>query len=62
MPVKRFDLGKEIHSEKLMVICFTLEGDFGAICPECEAALLLTQEQAANGRAQCFGKVALVSG
>jgi hypothetical protein len=61
MPVRRIEANKKNHPGTLMRLVFTADGDFAAECTTCGGYVLLNDEQAANGRAQCFGEVILVS-
>jgi hypothetical protein len=61
MPVDRVDADKPNHKATLMEIHFTADGQFSAICPHCDGYVIVTDEQAGNGRAQCFGNVILLS-
>ena len=61
MPVRRIDADRKNHPAELMQLSYTVDGDFAAGCPKCDGYVLLTDEQAANGRALCFGEVILLS-
>jgi hypothetical protein len=61
MPVTRIDANKKNHQVELMQLVFTADGVFAAECRNCGGYVLLNDEQAANGRAQCFGEVILLS-
>ncbi len=62
MPFRRVDADKDNHVAERMRLSFdTPNSNFGAVCPKCEGYILLTLEQAATGRAQCFGNVILLS-
>ena len=60
MATKRIDTDKNNHKRTLMELTFTADRDCYAVCPKCEGYVGLTDEQAAIGRAQCFGDVILI--
>jgi hypothetical protein len=61
VPVKRIDADKKAHPGEVMRITFTPDRDFYGVCPTCDGYAPLSDEQAGNGKAQCFGEVILVS-
>ncbi len=61
MAVRRIDADKKNHPAQLMSLTFTPEGVFAADCPKCGGYVLLSDEEAGEGKAQCFGEIILVS-
>jgi|HubBroStandDraft_2_1064218.scaffolds.fasta_scaffold385193_2 hypothetical protein len=58
MPFKRVDADKDNHNVESMQLSYNSKDEiFGAVCPKCEGYVLLTLEQAAAGRVQCFGEI-----
>jgi hypothetical protein len=61
MPVARYDAEKKRHQVTVMQLSFDSEMGFSAICPQCTAYALLTDQQAGMGKALCFGEVILLT-
>ena len=61
MAIKKIEGDKALHEGTLMKLVYTADGDFACVCPVCAGYALLTEEQAGEGRAQCFGQVILIS-
>jgi hypothetical protein len=56
------DADKPNHPSEPMRLSYNAADKFfAAACPRCDGYVLLTPEQAAAGKAQCFGAVILVS-
>jgi hypothetical protein len=62
MPFTTIDADKGNHAAELMRFSFNVEDQlFGAVCPKCDGYVLVSPEQAAMGRAQCFGNIILLA-
>jgi hypothetical protein len=62
MPFKTIDADKDNHVGELMRFSFNVKDElFGAVCPKCNGYVLVLPEQAAMGRAQCFGNIILLA-
>jgi hypothetical protein len=62
MSFKRIDANKDNHKAEPMQLSYNSKDEiFGAVCPKCDGNVLLTLEQAATGKAQCFGELILIS-
>jgi formylmethanofuran dehydrogenase subunit E len=61
MAVRRVEADKNTHPASVMGFVYNEDVSFAAVCGECKGYAIVTDEEASNGRALCFGAVILIT-